>query len=119
MNSWIKKSFKLAEKPSYLDNLFQIYPMGIQIVRPLSDEVKKKIISAFKNKDKILLLNILLDLHKFPLDDPYVASLRKDRDLIKKNPKVVKRITDTLFSLGQDTVISLASRPKPGSKQQG
>ena len=62
---------------------------------------------------------ILLDLERFPIDDPYIGFLRKDKEAINKNPKTVKRIGERLFKMGFDNLIIGASRAKTPSRQIG
>jgi hypothetical protein len=119
MNKWIKQSIKLANSPGYLDRLFEIYPVELGMDRAISDEVSSKIKKAFRNRDKLLLLETLLKLPKFPIDHPYVASLRRHPFLIKRNPKTVERIAKTLFSADLSTILILLTRPKSPTRQLG
>lgn len=119
MNPWVKKSFKLAEDEGYLDNIFKIYEVGLQAQRKVSENIKSAIRDAHKRKNKPVLLENLLDLPKFPIDDPYVASIRKYRDLIIKNPKTAERIANKILSMDAETVLRLAETPKSGSRQMG
>jgi hypothetical protein len=60
-----------------------------------------------------------LKLSKFPIDDPYIASLRKAPFLLNKNPKTVKRLGGRLFSVGLKNLFKLAAQPKSPSRQLG
>lgn len=119
MNKWVKKSIKLADRVGYLDNILPIYPASLGADRELLETIRVGIQKAFKAHNNIALIKELLKLPRFPIDDPYIASLRKYPDLIVKNPRTVKRITDRLFSINIDTILKLASQPKAPSRQLG
>jgi hypothetical protein len=119
MNEWIKRSIKLANSPGYLDKLFEIYSVELGMDRAISDDASSKIKRAFRTRNKLLLLETLLKLPKFPIDHPYVASLRRHPYLLKKNPKTVERITKTLFSADLPTILILLTRPKSPTRQLG
>jgi hypothetical protein len=119
MNKWIQASINLANSKSYLDNLFKIYPIEMENIRAIPDGIKNGIQRAFREKNKIKLISELLKLSKFPIDDPYIASLRKHPSLLSKNPKTIERISKKLFSLGIDTVLELSTKPKSPSRQLG
>ena len=92
MNEWIKKSIDLANSPHYLDNLHNIYPISEETWRPIPIETKKTLEAAFSSDDNVALLIELLKLPKFPVNDPYVAFLRKNPKFITYNPATVNRI---------------------------
>ncbi len=119
MNEWIEKSIKLANSEGYLDKLFKIYPVDIGDTRVIPDTIKNEVQKAFRNQNKIDLIKELLKLPKFPIDDPYIASLRRHPYLLSKNPYTIERISQKLFSIGIDTVLALASKPKSPSRQLG
>jgi hypothetical protein len=119
MNRWVQKSIELANSKGYFDDLLGVYPVDVGINRKISKESIEKVKNAFKNKNKTLLVKTLLELPKFPIDDPYIASLRKYSLLFDKNPKTVKRIGERLFSIKLDTLLKLANQPKSPSRQLG
>jgi hypothetical protein len=119
MNIWVEKSIKLANSNGYLDKLFKVYPVGPESRRDVPDDIKEIIKNAFEKRDSITLIKELLKLPKFPIDDPYIASLRRHQSLLEKNPKTIERISEKLFSLGIDTVLELSSKPKTPSRQFG
>jgi len=119
MNKWIEKSIELANSNGYLDKLFKIYPVKTGNIRAIPDSIKNEIQRAFREKNKIDLIRELLKLPKFPIDDPYIASLRRHPSLLSKNPETVERISKKLFSLGVDTVLELAAMPESPSRQLG
>lgn len=119
MNKWIQKSIQLANSRGYLDKLFKIYPIELGDMRGIPDSIKNEVQKAFRSKNKIDLIKELLKLPKFPIDDPYIASLRRHPSLLSKNPKTIARISGKLFSMGIDTVLELAGKPKSPSRQLG
>lgn len=119
MNKWVEKSINLASSRGYLDGLFEIYPIELGPARGISGATKRDIQKAFSNKNKLKLIKKLLKLSKFPLDDPYIASLRKYPYLLEKNPKTVSRIGKRLFSIGINAILRLAGKPKSPSRQFG
>ncbi len=119
MNKWIQKSIELANSKGYLDKLFKIYTIELGNIRRIPDNIKNEIKKAFKAKDKIELIKELLNLSKFPIDDPYIASLRRHPTLLSQNPETIERIGEKLFSMDIDTILKLAEKPKSPSRQLG
>lgn len=119
MNKWIEKSISLANSHGYLDELIKVYPVSIEEIRDVSDQEREKIHKAFSSKNSKELINVLLDFKKFPIDDPYIGFLRKDRKALNKNPKTIKRIGNRLFHLGYEGIISGVGKPKSPSRQMG
>lgn len=118
MNQWAQRTTKLACEGNYLDRLHEIY-----LVEPRKRTVGRKVLDgiedAYRKKDKILLLNRLLDLGKFPYKDSYVAFLRRDRGAIKRNPRTVDRIYSTLLEMGLEGVIQGITAPKEANTRRG
>lgn len=85
----------------------------------MPDSIKNEVQKAFRTKNKIDLIKELLKLPKFPIDDPYIASLRRHPFLLSKNPETVERISNKLFSMGIDAILELAGKPKSPSRQLG
>lgn len=119
MNKWVQKSINLANSQGYLDKLFRIYPIETGDIRSVPEDIRNEVQKAFMDKNKIDLIKELLKLPKFPIDDPYIASLRKHPILLQKNPETIERISNKLFSMGIDTILELASKPKSPSRQLG
>lgn len=119
MNIWVKKSIELANSKGYLDRLFNIYPIELETVRKISDDIKNKIQYSFKAKNKIDLIKELLKLPKFPIDDPYIASLRRHPLLLSKNPETVERVGEKLLAMNLDELLKLSEKPKSSSRQLG
>jgi len=119
MNEWVKRSIDLANSKGYLDKIFEVYPVEIGDIRGVTKELIIKLREAFKNKNKKDLIKALLQFPKFPIDDPYIASLRRHPYLLEKNPKTIKRIGERLFSIKINTILRLATKPKSPSRQFG
>lgn len=119
MNKWIKESIKLVNSPGYLDKLFNIYPISIGNDRQIDGPLLRKIYSSFDQNDNKELVKILLELEKFPIDYPYIASIRKHPHLIEKNPATINRIGNILHSIGIESIIEITKRPKTVSRQLG
>ncbi|UZE92935.1 MAG: restriction endonuclease [Candidatus Nealsonbacteria bacterium] len=119
MNKWVKKSINLANSRGYLDRLFEVYPIEMGAIRGLPKGTKAKVKNVLKTKNKLHLIETLLKLSKFPIDDPYIASLRRHPHLLKKNPKTIKRIGKRLLSMGLGTILKLVAKPKSPSRQLG
>jgi len=119
MNKWVEKSIKLANSKSYLDNLFEVYPVVFNLDRNISDELRTNTQTAFERKNKKELIKELLKFPKFPIDDPYVASIRRHPHLLDKNPETIKRIGSRLLSIGMENIMKLATKPKSSSRQFG
>ena len=119
MNKWVEKSIKLANSGGYLDNLFDIYPTDLGINRILTNDLLIKFKKDFKKKDKTGLIKDLLKFPKFPIDDPYIASLRKHSFLFSKNPKTIDRIGKRILSMDFNYLLKLSTMPQKPSRQLG
>lgn len=119
MNKWINKSIKLANSKGYLDKLMEVYPVNLTLVRNVSAVEKNKIKKAFSKKNNKELISVLLGLERFPIDDPYIGFLRKDKNALMKNPKTIRRIGNRLLKIGLKEIIIGASRAKAPSRQVG
>lgn len=119
MNKWVKKSVNLANSCSYLDNLMEVYPVDLAMPREINPEERKRIKEIFTRRNKKKLISILLDLKRFPIDDPYIGFLRRNRKALDKNPKTVRRIGKRLLSIGLNGILIGASKPKSPSRQLG
>jgi len=119
MNRWVKKSIELADGKGYLDRLSAVYPVELNTSRELSAQEKEEIRKIFETRNRKQLILSLLNFSRFPIDDPYIGFLRKDISSIDKNPKTIKRISDHLFKIGVEGIISGMQRPKSSSRQFG
>ena len=119
MNKWVEKSIKLANSRGYLDKLMDVYPVNLNLARTIDSDKKREIEKAFAKKNHKKLIAVLLNLEKFPIDDPYVGFFRKDRESLDRNPKIVKRIGKKLFKMGLKEILIGASRAKASSRQMG
>lgn len=119
MNSWIQLSIDYANKKSYLDDLFQVYPTIPDGIRELDDELWKNVEKAFKKHDNITLLTSLLKLNLFPIKDSYVAYLKRDKTALKRNPATAARLSGRLYEMGLNTIYARCSEPKETNRQIG
>lgn len=119
MNNWIQNSLKLASSRGYLDKLLNVYPVDTTIKRQISPKVKKTIINALKSNDKKELISTLLRLDRFPIDDPYIGFIRKDKNALDYNPKTLERINKRLHMLGIHDILDGISRPESSSRKMG
>lgn len=119
MNIWTKKSIELANQKNYLDLLYKIYPMSVNLRRELSPEVEQLITNYFKNKKSKELLKTLLNQEIFPIKDSYVAYLKRDSSAIDRNPNTVERLTGMLYEMGLDEIFDKTTVPKETNRQIG
>lgn len=119
MNEWVKKSIDLANSKGYLDQLFNVYPISERGLRDIPDKIKKEVIKYYNKKNKILLIENLLKLKKFPFDDPYIASLRMNIKNLKNNPRTIDRIGKKLLSMSAQKLIKGSRQAISPSKQFG
>src|SRR3989344_5315921 len=117
MNHWTKLSIEFANQRNYLDELFRVYPTIPEGIRGVDQKKWKKIEKAYKSKDKIELLNLLLSLDLFPIKDSYVAYLKRDSSAIIRNPGTVDRLYGRLVELGLDKIWEKCAEPKETNRQ--
>lgn len=60
MNLWTMKSIELANQRNYLDLLYKIYPMSVNLRREINKDDENKIVKYFNNRESKKLLKILL-----------------------------------------------------------
>ncbi len=119
MHKLIKKSIELASRDGYLDKLHSVYDVSIVASRNITNNKISEIVNAYAKKDGVRLIEILLELDKFPVDDIYVGFLRHNKGAIKKNPQTVKRLTERLFSMPVEDVIKLCRQPIVDNRRMG
>lgn len=112
MNYWLKLSIEFATQRNYLDELYRVYPAIPQGIREIDDDKWQSVEKAFKKKNRKDLLKSLLDLDLFPIKDPYVAFLKRDKTSIERNPATIDRLTGRLFEMGLDGIWESCSEPK-------
>ena len=112
MNLWTQKSIELAAQSNYLDQLYRVYPMSINLRRELSLETKKEIRVHLDNQDGEKLLYVLLKQEIFPIKDSYVAYLKRDKTAIARNPATVSRLAGMLIEMGFDEILDKTTVPK-------
>lgn len=119
MTDWINESITLANAPSYLDNLQSVYPFQRNEIRKISNTNINLIKTAYDKKDGTELIEVLLALDKFPIDNKYMGSLKISQALRRNNPKTINAISDILLKLDFDTLITYCQMPKSDSRQMG
>ncbi len=119
MNYWIQLSIEYANQRSYLDDLFQVYPTIPEGIRDIDSGLWKEIDKAFKSHNNTVFLENLLQLDLFPIEDSYVAYLKRDRESLKRNPATVARLCGRLHEMGFDEIYSRSSEPKETNRQIG
>jgi len=119
MNEWIRKSIEIANSTDYLDKLHEVYPVSHEVQRDLPEENEKKLRQLCEAGDDLELLRELLKLPKFPINDPYVAFLRRDERALEKNPQTVSRIARRIREMGADNMIKAIIQPKEFNRQMG
>lgn len=119
MNFWTQKSIDLAAQSNYLDQLYRIYPMSINLRRELTEQTQKDIRLYLEKKDGKKLLEILLKQEIFPIKDSYVAYLKRDKTALDRNPATVSRLTGILIEMGFDEILDKTTVPKETNRQIG
>lgn len=119
MNIWTQKSIELANQSNYLDLLYKVYPMSVNLRRELSVDVQKSIQVHLANKDGKNLLKLLLAQEIFPIKDSYVAYLKRDKTAIDRNPNTVNRLAGMLIEMGFDEILDKTTAPKETNRQIG
>ena len=119
MNIWTEKSIELASQRNYLDLLYRVYPMSVNLRRELPNSTILKIKNAFDGKKDYELLKILLGQEVFPIKDSYVAYLKRDKSSIDRNPNTVQRLVGMLYEMGIDDILDRATTPKETNRQIG
>lgn len=119
INIWTKHSIDFATQRNYLDELFRIYPTIPEGIRDIDENKWNKVETSFKSKNKVELIDNLLDLDLFPLKDSYTAYLKKDRGAMDRNPKTIDRLSSSLFTMGLEDIYEKCSQPKETNRQIG
>ncbi len=112
MNYWLKLSIEFATQRNYLDELHRVYPAIPQGIRELDEEKWNSVEKAYKERNKKEILKSLLSLDLFPIKDPYVAFLKRDKTAIDRNPATIDRLTGRLFEMGLEGIWESCSKPK-------
>ena len=119
MNEWVEKSIEIANSRGYLDKLYNIYPVIQGEEREVSEVQKAALKRIFNGGDDTALVTELLQMEKFPYNDPYVAYLKKDEKFLEYNPKTVKRIARNVRKMGFEEMMKGFCKPKDPSKKLG
>lgn len=119
MNYWTELSIEYANQRSYLDDLFQVYPLNPGAIRTINEKKWGKVEAAFEQQDNHELIRSLLKMELFPIKDSYVAYLKKDNSSIERNPKTINRICGRLYQMGLDKIHEKCSEPIETNRQIG
>lgn len=119
MNLWTQKSIDLAGQSNYLDQLYRVYPMSVNVRRELSESTQNEIRTYLNNQNGKNLLNVLLEQEIFPIKDSYVAYLKRDKTAINRNPATVSRLAGMLIEMGFDEILDKTTIPKETNRQIG
>lgn len=119
MNLWTQKSIELAAQSNYLDQLYRVYPMSVNLRRELPLPTQNEIRTHLSNQDGKNLLRVLLGQKIFPIKDSYVAYLKRDKTAINRNPATVSRLAGMLIEMGFDEILDKTTAPKETNRQIG
>ena len=119
MNLWTRKSIELAAQSNYLDQLYRVYPMSINLRREVPLQTQNEIRIHLDNRDGKKLLHVLLKQEIFPIKDSYVAYLKRDKTAIDRNPATVSRLAGILIEMGFDEILDKTTVPKETNRQIG
>ena len=119
MNPWISRSIEYANRESYLDDLFAVYPTIPEGSRDIDVSVWNEVVKAYKAKNHRELVKSLLKLDLFPVKDSYVAHMRRDVSSLDKNPETLRRLCNRLYEMGLEKLREKASEPKETNRQIG
>ncbi|MBN2380519.1 restriction endonuclease [candidate division WOR-3 bacterium] len=123
MNKWVQRSIELANGPGYLDRLLKVYPVDPSGLRALDTNNKEAITKAFNSGNDKELIKILLELGKkkypFPVKDPYVAFLKRDKNALDNNPQTVNRLASRIRKQGLENTLTAVGAEKEVNRQIG
>lgn len=117
--AWTERSVLIANKRGYLDKLLAIYPIEFGGRRKLSQATRKQIISLHKKHKGLQLLRLLINLEKLPIEHPYFSMLKKGPHLVRKNPKVARKLASALMNLECDDLLRRCEEPKVANRRMG
>jgi len=89
LNVWIKKSIEIFENSNYLDRIMDIYTFQITTPARLESDVRRRILMAHQARDTESLLKLLIEIKRFPYDDPVWFLLKNIQGCLANNPKQV------------------------------
>lgn len=119
MNPYTQKSITLANTDCYLDRLFTVYPVVSDVRRNINNDKWDNVVKFFNTKDDSKLVNALLDLELFPIKDPYIRYLKKDRESITRNPQTIKRLALQIRKYNLQELHEKCTESKESNRQMG
>ena len=120
MNKWLEKSLDLAQNEDYLDRLLEVYPIRTHPQRQVDPQIWKGFKHLYEKGDaNRLLFEKMLEFKKFPIKNSYVSFLRRDRNAIFDNPKVVEKICNMVLAMDLDDIYFYVSEPMENNRTMG
>lgn len=120
LGAWVDRSRKMAQKSSYLDDLHEVYPIAEKARDALDDSKWQQIRTAHAIGDPAALVSLVLSSgHPFPVNDSYVAFLRRNKEAIDLNPKTTARLAKRLFDLTETELRARLEAPPEPSRMMG
>lgn len=110
---------ELVSRPGYLDRLSGVYRVEDTEQRAVSEDLLDDIRKAHYGSDSVALVEALLGLDKFPLDDPYVRLLRRLPNALRDNPETVGRIARQVRTLSWPQLEGAIKAPIVANRRLG
>lgn len=112
LNFWVRRSIGLFNDTAYIDNIQGIYPFEIAQPQRLDQTISRELIAAHHNRDTKKLISLLVQQKKFPYEEPVWYLLKNIKGCLEKNPRQVRRIATSLYSMtAEETIMRLESPP--------
>ncbi len=122
-NWWVERSIELANEPGYLDKLARIYFVEEPRDREVPSELLRVIKEDYDSGRDAALVEDLLKLDKFPVEDPHATLLkhlfRRSPSAIEENPQTGRRIADRIRVLDWIQLEGAIRAPKVPNRQMG
>lgn len=119
MNLWVERSIELANAPGYLDKLGRIYSVESAQQRDVRPELLGRIREAHASENNAALIESLMRLDKYPVDDPYVRLLKKLPNGVEQNPETVDRLAERIRLLQWEQLEGAIKAPIVANRRLG
>ena len=119
MNYFTDLSIQYANKRSYLDDLFQVYPTIPEGIREVDNNRWLRVVKAFEERNNKMIIAELLEFDLFPIKDSYVAYLKRDPSSVLRNPNTINRLAGRLYEMGLDKIFEKSTEAKETNRQIG
>lgn len=110
---------ELVSRPGYLDRLSGVHRVEDTEQRAVPENLLDDIREAHYGSDSVALVEALLELDKFPLDDPYVRLLRRLPNALRDNPETVERIARQVRTLSWPQLEGAIKAPIVANRRLG